>query len=87
MFEKEPNSEELNKIMSVVCDKHDMLFEDDEQTKNIQLEKEIYQKMNLIKLEDLNLVHLKEIRRKLNRKYGKMAAEDEINEIEKNRLR
>ena len=37
--------------------------------------------MNLIKLEDLDVLPLEEIRRKLNKKYGKMTAENEINEI------
>ena len=37
--------------------------------------------MNLIKLEDLNVVPLKEIRKKLDNKYGKMVFDDEINEI------
>ena len=37
--------------------------------------------MNLIKLEDLNVVPLEEIRRKLDKKYGKMIVEDEINKI------
>ena len=37
--------------------------------------------MNLIKLEDLNVLPLEEVRRKLDKKYGKMTIEDEINEI------
>ena len=37
--------------------------------------------MNLINLEDLNVLSLEEIRRKLDEKYGKMIVEDEINEI------
>jgi len=37
--------------------------------------------MNLIKLDDLNLLPLEEIKQKLDKKYGKMAAENEINEI------
>ena len=37
--------------------------------------------MKLIKLDDLNIVPLEEIRRKLNRKYCKIVADDEINEI------
>ena len=35
--------------------------------------------MNLIKLEDLNIVSLEEIRRKLNKKYDKMVFNDKIN--------
>jgi len=38
--------------------------------------------MNLIKLEDLNVLPLDEIRRKLDKKYVKMTAEDETNEID-----
>ena len=34
--------------------------------------------MNLIKLEDLNLVALEDIRRKLDKKYSKMILDDEI---------
>ena len=37
--------------------------------------------MNLIKLEDLNVLLLEEVRRKLNKKYSKLIVEDEINEI------
>ena len=37
--------------------------------------------MNLIKLEDLNILPLAEIRRELDKKYGKMTNENEINEI------
>jgi len=37
--------------------------------------------VNLIKLEDVNVLPLEEIRRKLDKKYGKMTIEDEINEI------
>ena len=41
MFKKEQNSEELNKIMSAISDKHDVLS-DDEETNNVQLKEEIY---------------------------------------------
>ena len=37
--------------------------------------------MNLIKLDDLNALSLEEIKRKLDKKYDKMAAKDEINKI------
>ena len=37
--------------------------------------------MNLIKLEDLSVLPLEEVRRKLDNKYGKMTVENEINEI------
>jgi len=39
--------------------------------------------MTLIKLEDLSVLPLEEVRRKLDKKYGKMAVENEINEIGK----
>ena len=42
MFEKEQNSEELNKIMSVIVDKQGTLSDDYEETKNALLEEEIY---------------------------------------------
>ena len=42
--------------------------------------------MNLIKLNDLNALLLEEIRRKLDKKHGKMSAEDEINKIGKNSI-
>ena len=37
--------------------------------------------MNLIKLEDLNAVPLEEFKRKLDKKYGRITVEDDINEI------
>ena len=55
MFEKEQNREELNKIMDAISDEHDVSSDDNEETNNVQLEEEIYQQMNLIKLEDLNV--------------------------------
>ena len=67
--------------MGAISDKHDVLSDDNEETNNIQLEEEIYQQMNLIKLRDLKVLPLEEIKRKLDKKYGKIAAEDEINEI------
>jgi len=42
MFKKEQNLEELNKIMSVVSDKLDVLSNENEKTNNVQLEEEIY---------------------------------------------
>jgi len=51
LFKKEQNPEELNKIMSAISDKHDVSPEDIEETNNVQLEEEICQQMNLIKLE------------------------------------
>ena len=38
MFDKEQNHEELNKIMSAISDKYDVLSDDNEETNNIQLE-------------------------------------------------
>jgi len=68
MFGKEQNLEELNKIMSDISDKYDVLSDDNEETNNVQLEEEIYQQMNLIKLDDLNALPLEEIKRKLDKK-------------------
>ena len=66
MFDKEQNPEELNKIISVIVDKQGALSDGYEETNNTQLEEEIYQQMNLIKLEDLNIIPLEEIRKKIN---------------------
>ena len=68
MFDKEQSPEELNKMMGAVSDKHDILSDNNEETNNVQLEEEICQQMNLIKLEDLNVLPLEEIRRKLDKK-------------------
>ena len=81
IFDEEQNLEELNKIMSAISDKYDVLSDDNEEANTVQLEEEIYQQMNLIKLRDLNILPLEEIRRKLDKKYGKMTKENEINEI------
>ena len=35
MFDKEENSEELNKIMSAISGKHDVLFDDNKETNNV----------------------------------------------------
>jgi len=40
-----------------------VLSDNNEETNNVQLEEEICQQMNLIKLEDLNVVPLKEVRK------------------------
>ena len=66
LFDKEQNSKELNKVISVIVDKQGMLPNDYEEMNNAQLEKEIYLQMNLIKLKDLNVLPLDEIRRKLD---------------------
>jgi len=81
MFDKKQNSEELNKIMSAISNKYDVLSDDNEETNDDQLEEEIYQQMNLIKLEYLNVLPLEQNRRKLDKEYGKMTIENEINEI------
>jgi len=64
MFDKEKNSEKLNKIMSIMVYKQGILSDDNNETNYFQLEKEIYQQMNLIKLEDLNILPLEEIKKK-----------------------
>ena len=42
MFDVEQNPEELNKIMSAISDKQDILSDDNKENNNIQLEEEIY---------------------------------------------
>jgi len=81
MFDKEQNSEELNKIIGELVNKQYALFDDNKETNNVQLEEEIYQQMNLIKLKNLNIIPLEKVRRKLDTKYGKMIFDDEVNEI------
>ena len=71
MFDEEPNPEELNKIMSAISDKYDVLSNDNKETNTVQLEEKIYQQMNLIKLRDLNVSPLEEIKRKLDKKMVK----------------
>ena len=61
MFNEEQNPIELNKIMSAISDKYNVLSDDNEETNNVQLEEEIYQQMNLIKLEDLNVLPLEKL--------------------------
>jgi len=41
MFDEEQNSIELNKIMSAISDKYDVLSYDNEEIDNVQLEEEI----------------------------------------------
>ena len=79
MFEKEHDPEELNKIMSVIVDKQGVLSEEYEESNNAQIEEEIYQQMNLIMLEDLNVIPLEEIKKKLDKKFGKKPLEEEEN--------
>ena len=57
--------------MSVIVDKQGILSDDYEETNNAQLEEEIYEQVNLIKLENLNVLPLEEIRKKLDKKFGK----------------
>ena len=80
MFDKEQNPKELNKIMSVIADKQGILSDEYEEPNNAQLEEEIYQQINLIKLEDLNVLPLEEIRKKLDKKFEKKP-EEENNEV------
>ena len=67
--------------MSVIVDKQGILSDDYEETNKAQLEEEIYQQMNLIKLKDLNVLPLAKIRQKLDKKFGKKLLEEENNEI------
>ena len=62
MFDKEQNPEELNKIMNAISDKYDVMSNNNEETNNVQLEEEIYQQINFIKLDDLNTLPLEEIK-------------------------
>ena len=57
--------------MGTIVEKQDVLFEVNEQTKNVPLEEEIYQQLNLTKLENLNVVPLEEIRRKQDKNLVK----------------
>ena len=41
MFDKEQKSRDLHKIMSAMVEKHDVLFDDNEETNHVQLEKYI----------------------------------------------
>ena len=57
--------------MSVIVYKQGILSNDFEETNKAQLEEEIYQQMNLSKLEDLNILPLEEIRKILDKKFEK----------------
>ena len=57
--------------MSAISYKQDVLSDDNKETNNILLEEEIYQQMYLIKLEDLNVLPLEEIRRKPDKNTAK----------------
>ena len=71
MFGKEQNLEELNKNMSIIIDKQGILADDYEESNNALWEEEIYQQINLIKLEDLNVLPLEEIRKKMDKRFEK----------------
>ena len=57
--------------MSAISDKHDVLTDDNEENNNVQLEEEIYQQINLIKLGYLKVLPLEEVRRKLDKNMVK----------------
>ena len=65
-LDKGQNLEELNKIIGIIVDKKQVLYDDNEETNNFLSEKEIYQEMKLINLEDLDAIHLEEIKRKVD---------------------
>jgi len=44
MFDPEQNAKELNKIIGAIVDKQKVPFEDNEETNNVQLEEEIFNK-------------------------------------------
>ena len=67
--------------MNVIVDNQGILSDDYEESNNAQLEEEIYQQMNLIKLEDLKVLPLKEIRKKLHKKFRKKPLKKENNEV------
>jgi len=67
--------------MSVIVDKQGILSDDYEESNNAQLEEEIYQQMNLIKLEDFKVLPLEEIRKKLDTKFGKKPLDEENDEV------
>ena len=54
--ELQEKSEELDKIMKAIADKLGMLSDANEEINNVQLEEEIYQQMNQVKLEDLDAI-------------------------------
>ena len=67
--------------MFIIVDKQGILSDDYEKTNNTQLEEEIYQQMNSIKLEDLNALRLEETRKKLDKQFVKKLLEEENNEV------
>lgn len=81
LFDEEENPVELNKIMGIIAEKQIILSDDYEETNNILLEKEIYQQMSLIKLEDMESIPLEKIRKMFDKKLGKMVLDEESNEV------
>jgi len=67
--------------MFIIVDKQGILSDDYEKTNNTQLEEEIYQQMNSIKLEDLNVLPLEETRKNSDKKFEKKLLEKEDNEV------
>ena len=53
--------------MGTIIDKQEILSDNNEETYNIQLEEEIHQQMNLVKLKDLDAIPL-EVKQKLDKK-------------------
>ena len=86
MFEKEHNSEELNKIIGAISDKYDVLSNDNEKTNNVWLEEEICEQMNPIKVEDLDAISLEEVREKWIKKYEKMVTKVKLMNLVKNSI-
>ena len=48
-------------------DKQEVIPENNEETNNVQIEEDMYQQIGLIRLEDLDVISLEEIRRKLEK--------------------
>jgi len=47
--------------MSTISEKYEILLDDNKETNNVQLEQEIYQQINLIKLDDFDALPLEEM--------------------------
>jgi len=73
--------------MGTISNKNNALYDDNEETNNVQLEKKIYQQMNLIKLEDLNVLPLEEVIRKLDKSMVKWPLNMRLIKLEKNPIR
>ena len=57
--------------MSAIMDKQNVLYDDNKETNNVQLEEKLYQQINLIKLGYLKVLPLEEVRRKLDKNMVK----------------